>query len=196
MRTTLLCLVFLMGACGGSERTNPNPDPDAQVPDDGSIDAPIDGSDIPGERCGGFVPRSCAADEFCDYTDNTCGIADGEGACKKKPGACPAIVGRPVCGCDGNVHSSDCTAYRDGTDLNANGCAVPSGSFACGYAVCSLQTQYCRHEIKPPAADLYTCITLPQACPAGAATCDCLRSEPCGTTCSGNERAGLTLVCQ
>lgn len=203
MRTTLLCVVFLMGACGGSGRTNPTPDPDAQVPDDGSTDAPPP----PSASCGGRLGEGCAANEYCDYPDNSCGVADQPGSCKRRPDACPltaeagslevaALVGRPVCGCDGKVHPSDCLAYSDGTDLNASGCTVPPGSFACGYAVCSLQTQYCRHETKSADADLYTCIALPQSCTAGAAACECLRSEPCGTSCSGDARVGLTLLCQ
>jgi hypothetical protein len=215
MRTTMLCLVFLIafgafgafgalgvfgvfGACGGRERTNP--DPDAQVPDDGSTDAPL-----PSASCGGLTRAACALNEYCDYADNSCGIADAPGTCKRRPDACPLIdptprdsaspvVGRPVCACDGRVHDSDCIAFSDGFDLNAYGCAVPSGSFTCGYAVCSLQTQYCRREIKPPAADLYTCIALPQTCPAGAPTCECLQVQPC--SCSGDARAGLTLTCQ
>jgi hypothetical protein len=44
--------------------------------------------------------------------------------------------------------------------------------------------------------DLYTCITLPQSCPVGAPTCNGLRAEPCGTSCSGDAAAGLTLTCR
>jgi hypothetical protein len=198
MRTTLLGLVFVagvLGACGSSDRT-PSPDPDAQVPSDGTnTDAPTQPPPT-GTLCGGFAGAMCAATEYCDYPDNRCGIADGPGTCKRRPDACPALIGRPVCGCDGNVHSSDCITYSDGFDLNANGCTVPTGSFACGYAVCSLATQYCQRDTKPADGDVYTCMTLPQGCSAGAPTCECLRSEPCSVSCSGNEKVGFTLTCQ
>jgi hypothetical protein len=195
---------MVFGACGSSDRTNPDPDAQ-QVPGDGSTDGSSDGPP-PSASCGGITREACAANEYCDYADNSCGIADAPGTCKRRPDACPLIgptprdsatriVGRPVCACDGKVHSSDCIAYSDGFDLNAHGCAVPSGSFACGYAVCDLPTQYCRHEVKPP-ADLYTCLALPVGCAAGAPACDCLKSEQCGSSCSGDARVGLTLTCQ
>lgn len=201
MRTSLPGLVFIAGACaacGSSDRTNPSPDPDADVPGDGAMtDAPSDAPTPPppGTLCGGFAGAKCAANEYCDYADNRCGIADGPGSCKRRPDACPALVGRPVCGCDGKVHSSDCISYSDGFDLNANGCTVPAGSFVCGYAVCSLATQYCRHDTKPP-GDTYICVTLPLGCPTDAPTCECLRSEPCGVSCAGDASVGLTLTCQ
>jgi hypothetical protein len=199
MRTTLLDLLFVVGAltaCGGSDRTNPTPDPDAQVPSDGATGDAIDAPPPTGKLCGGFSGVMCAANEYCDYPDNHCGIADGAGTCTRRPDACPALIGRPVCGCDDRVHSSDCIAYSDGVDLNADGCTVPTGSFACGYAVCSLATQYCRRDTKPADGDVYTCVMLPQGCPAGAPTCECLRAEPCGLSCAGNEKIGLTVTCQ
>jgi hypothetical protein len=222
MRTTLLGLAFVI-ACGGSGRTNPEPEPDAQEP----ADATIAGDGPPGAACGGFSARPCAANEYCDFPLNTCGVADETGTCKRRPDACPlidptgedrppfggpagaavevptprdstsSIVGRPVCACDLKVHPSDCLAFSDGFDLNANGsCDVPAGNFACGYAVCNLQTQYCRHEVKPPAADLYSCLALPPACTTATPACGCLRDQPCGTACTGDARVGLTLLCQ
>ena len=89
-------------------------------------------------------------------------------------------------------------AFSDGSDLNANaGCALPAGTFACGYAVCDLQTQYCRREIRASEADLFSCAPLPQGC-TGTPTCSCLRGEQClGTAaCSGDATNGLTLTCQ
>ena len=199
MRTILLGLVFVaggLGACDSNDRTNPIPDPDAQVPSDGATTDAIDAPPPTGALCGGFAAAKCAANEYCDFADNRCGIADGPGTCKRRPDVCPAVVGRPVCGCDGKVHTSDCILYSDGFDLNAGGCDVPPGSFACGYAVCNLATQYCQRDTKSPEADVYSCVTLPQGCPTGAPTCECLRSEPCGVSCSGDERVGLTLTCQ
>lgn len=199
MRTIFLSLVFLI-ACGGSGRTGPDADTDAVI----EIDAAVDAANPPSGLCGGLLPVECKPTEYCDYEDNRCGIADGPGTCKRRPDACPlavigspAVIGRPVCACDGRIHVSDCIAYSDGFDLSANGgCALPAGSFACGYAVCDLQTQYCRHDVKTPEADVYQCVTFPSGCTPGSASCTCLRGEPCGASCSGDERSGLTLTCQ
>jgi hypothetical protein len=195
MRTIILSLAFVI-ACGGSGRTGPDTDPDAVVAIDAATDAPIDAiGPPPGEFCGGLIPVECKPNEYCDYDDNTCGTADGSGTCKRRPDACP-LVDRPVCACDGRIHSSDCIAFSDGFDLSANGgCALPAGMFACGYAVCDLDTQYCRHEVKAPDADIYTCVGFPQGCMSGP-SCTCLRGELCGTSCSGDERIGLTVTCQ
>jgi len=194
MRTIILGLgTVLVVACGGSGRTGPDADPDAVV----ASDATIDGTIPPEKGCGGLMVE-CKPTEYCDYADNRCGIAAGSSMCKRRPDACPLIVGRPVCACDGKIHSSDCIAFSDGSDLNANaGCALPAGTFACGYAVCDLQTQYCRHEIRASEADLFSCAPLPQGC-TGTPTCSCLRGEQClGTAaCSGDATNGLTLTCQ
>ena len=188
MRTIFISFVFVI-ACGGSGRTGPDADTDAVSP----IDAAIDGALPPGELCGGLISAECKSNEYCDYADNSCGIADAPGVCRRRPDACPlAVVGHPVCGCDGKIHSSDCIAFSDGFDLAANGgCALPAEAFACGYAVCDRQTQYCRHDVKGPEADIYQCVTLPQGCTA----CPCLRTEPCGERCTGDARTGLTLTC-
>jgi hypothetical protein len=186
MRTIFISLVFVI-ACGGSGRTGPDADSDAVS----AIDAAIDASNPPSGLCGGLIPVECKPSEYCDYADNGCGIADGAGTCRRRPDACPLVVG-PVCACDGKIHSSDCIAFSDGFDLAANGgCPLPAGRFLCGYSVCDLQTQYCRHEAKGSDADLYQCVALPQGCTA----CPCLRAEPCGESCSGDARTGLTLTC-
>lgn len=193
MRTILHSLALvLVVACGGSGRTGPDADSDAV----GASDATIDGTIPPSASCGGLTRAECKSTEYCDYADNRCGIADAPGTCKRRPDACPLVVGQPVCGCDGRVHSGECIAFSDGFDINANGgCPVPAGSFACGYLMCDLQTQYCHHEARASDADLYACMTLPAACTPAAPTCACLRSERCGTSCAGDARTGLTVTC-
>jgi hypothetical protein len=188
MRTIFLSLVFVI-ACGGSGRTGTDADTDAVA----ALDAALDASKPPSGLCGGLVPVECRTNEYCDYADNSCGIADAPGVCKRRPDACPlAVVGQPVCGCDGKIHVNECIAFSDGADLSANGgCPLPADSFACGYAVCDLRTQYCRRDTKVPDADVYQCATLPQGCTA----CPCLAGELCGDNCSGSASAGLTLTC-
>ncbi len=186
MRTILIGLAFLV-AC-----SNHRAGPDA--PPDSTGDATIDA--FPGTQCGGFLALRCTDREYCDYENNLCGLADGSGVCKPRPDFCPAVVGPLICGCDGQVHPSDCITYQTGTDFNAHGsCDVPAGDFACGYTLCDLQTQYCKHEVKSGAADVFSCVALPAACTSATPACACLSREMCGTSCAGDARVGLTLTC-
>jgi hypothetical protein len=194
MRTTLLALCLLV-ACGSSDRTpTPPNEPDAAttpVPD--APAPPIDGAEV--RTCGGFASAQCAANEYCDYAENTCGVADGAGTCKPRPAACPAIVAEhEVCGCDGKVHPSECASQVSGTDLNANGtCDKVAGKFACGYLLCDVRNEYCRAEPHARTAETYTCMTLPVC--QNTPSCTCLAGERCGTTCAGDDKLGLTLTC-
>ena len=195
MRTTLLALCLLV-ACGSSDRTPPIPvEPDAATtpPPDAATTPPVpDAAQV--RSCGGFANLKCSADEFCDYEDNKCGITDGQGTCKPRPGACPAIVGPEVCGCDGKAHSTECAAEVDGTDLNANGtCDKVVGKFACGYLLCDVRNQYCRAEPHASGPASYTCATLPVC--QNTPSCTCLAGERCGTQCTGDDKVGLTLTC-
>jgi hypothetical protein len=195
MRTILLGLCLLV-ACGGNDPTpTPAPgEPDAATtpPPDG-LPVPNDGGEV--RSCGGFAGMPCAAREYCDYPENTCGVADGTGTCKPRPAACPALVAaREVCGCDSKVHASECAAGVDGTDLNANGsCDKVAGKFACGYLFCDLSNEYCRAEPHAGSAETYSCVTLPVC--RTAPSCACLAGERCGTQCEGDDKVGLTLTC-
>jgi hypothetical protein len=182
----LLCTAGFVGlvACSSHSRTSA----DAATPDDSATDG------APGGICGGLAPRPCAANEYCDYADNDCGIGDRTGTCKPRPEACPAVV-IPSCACDGKVYTNDCLAYVAGFDLSAHGtCVPPRGDFNCGYRVCDLGTQYCKHEIKPPDPDSFSCVPLPTACRT-TPSCACLAGEPCGASCDGDAIVGLTLSC-
>jgi hypothetical protein len=183
MRKLLAFSVLCVGlAACGDDSSSSSPGPDSGTADGGS-----------GVGCGGLKGNPCAGDEYCDYADNTCGVADGTGSCKKRPDACPAVVGPPVCGCDGKIHSGECETYMTGLDLNVNGCTVPKEDLACGYAVCDLDTQYCLHDAKNADAP-YRCVGLPAAC-ASREACSCLAAEPCGNACAGDAASGLTLTC-
>lgn len=175
-------LGMCLAGCGGDSSSS-SPGPDSGTSSDGGT----------GVACGGLAGAPCANDEYCDFANNTCGIADESGTCRKRPDACPAIVGQPVCGCDGKVHSGACETYMDGLDINANGCTVPKEDFACGYAVCDLDTQYCLHDAKNADAP-YRCVALPAAC-ATSEACSCLAAEPCGNACTGDAATGLRLTC-
>lgn len=174
-----LFLSFLV-ACGDSS-------------DDGGGDDPAP----PGGACGGRGGIQCGAGEFCDFSGNSCGIADEAGTCKPRPEACPLLlVAELTCGCDGKVYSSGCDANAAGADLNENGsCEMSKENFKCGYRQCSLNAQYCRYSPSDTAsvADSFTCGGLPGC--TGNATCDCLEQELCGASCTGDSASGLTLTC-
>src|SRR5262245_42512444 len=62
-----------------------------------------------GAPCGGFGGLTCVGDEYCDYFDDLCGGADGNGVCRPKPMACDKVYS-PVCACDGKVYGNACEA--------------------------------------------------------------------------------------
>lgn len=68
-----------------------------------------------GQACGGFIAQQCPTDEWCDYTDDSCGIADGGGFCRERPVVCPDIYA-PVRGADGEIYGNACEAHAAGVD--------------------------------------------------------------------------------
>jgi Kazal-type serine protease inhibitor domain len=73
-----------------------------------------------GETCGSIAGIHCAADEYCDFANNECGIADYTGTCKRRPEICPDIY-IPTCACNGEVYSNECDAAAHGVDVSARG---------------------------------------------------------------------------
>ncbi|HHH27164.1 MAG TPA: protease inhibitor [Polyangiaceae bacterium] len=73
-----------------------------------------------GDPCGGIAGLECGADEFCDYPDMSCGIADELGVCTTKPQACNEIY-QPVCGCDGQTYGNACAANLAGVSVGSSG---------------------------------------------------------------------------
>lgn len=68
------------------------------------------------KHCGGWLGETCGADEFCDYTPDSCGTADQSGTCMPRPQACPEILA-PVVGCDGKTYDNSCRANQNGVDV-------------------------------------------------------------------------------
>jgi len=150
-----------------------------------------------GAACGGILAMQCAADEFCDFPQDSCGIADESGTCKKRPATCPDPIFEPTCGCDNMVRGSACETNAAGFDVNANmSCPVEAGRFACGFKQCVIASEYCERADSDIGGEptSFTCKAIPTACPSPA-TCGCLAGEPCGGSCAGEGKTGLTLHC-
>jgi hypothetical protein len=131
-----------------------------------------------GGACG---DGECNGTEWCDFTDDVCGV-DGVGGmatCELRPEGCPEIY-QPVCGCDGQVHGNDCDANAAGVDVDAEGdCETPAGYFRCGYRYCDPQFEFCQVQYSDigGVGHSYACVG-PMAC-AGPPSCDCLDGELC-----------------
>lgn len=154
-----------------------------------------------GAACGGIGGLPCAADEYCDFADDSCGAFDGGGTCKKRPNGCPDLYS-PVCGCDGQVHANPCDTNAAGTDLSAlGGCPPPQGWIACGTGFCEATMQYCQRATSDIGGepDSYSCRMLPQGC-NGVGTCACVANEPCGNimcevVAGGGNTSGVMVTC-
>jgi Kazal-type serine protease inhibitor domain len=86
-----------------------------------------------GKTCGGLLGASCAKGLYCDYDlAAACGAADQTGVCKAVPEVCDDIYA-PVCGCDSQTYSSDCTANGAGVAVASLGaCETGSGGTGSG----------------------------------------------------------------
>lgn len=83
-----------------------------------------DGAGCPDVTCAPSCSPTepCAADEYCEMADGSC----GNGICKPRPTGCPRDC-PGVCGCDGAEYCNACNARAAGTDVALDGtCAPPA----------------------------------------------------------------------
>ena len=74
-----------------------------------------------GQSCGGILPLTCGADQFCQLPAGKCKGADLKGMCVKVPTVCPMKNIRPVCGCDGKTYNNDCERQMARVQLDHTG---------------------------------------------------------------------------
>ena len=187
-----LCSV---AACGGSSETGASGAGGEGGAGSGSSSSGASTED----PCGG-----CPEGELCRFVDPgrespnfRCG---GDRVCQPKPEIpCTTDPPRPYCGCDGQVHASECAAYDAGQDVGPAGCEPPEGYFPCGGAFCRKGSEICLHEDVDgfPPSSYDVCEPLPEGCDAG--DCDCIlgAAECVGSKagCSGDEASGVTVRC-
>lgn len=69
------------------------------------------------QSCGGIMPFQCPNGQFCQFQTGHCTGVGQPGTCTRKPRACPMMIVRPECGCDGKTYSNDCRRQQAGVSL-------------------------------------------------------------------------------
>lgn len=77
--------------------------------------------------CGGKTGATCAPDEWCDFADGSCGVADQTGVCTPKPPGCTADC-PGVCACDGQFYCNACGAAEKGIDVSISTACLPDNA--------------------------------------------------------------------
>lgn len=69
------------------------------------------------QQCGTIAGLACPeANQYCNYGEGRCQIADADGVCETRPQACTEQFD-PVCGCDNQTHGNACQAAAAGVSV-------------------------------------------------------------------------------
>ena len=72
-------------------------------------------------KCGGIAGLECPKSLVCDLEPGMCGVKDAPGDCIPPPGDICTADYKPVCDCDGKIHSNDCERLKAGAQKDYNG---------------------------------------------------------------------------
>jgi hypothetical protein len=151
-----------------------------------------------GTGAGCMASTDCAAGEYCDFPDDSCGVSGMQGACAPVVEGCSADD-RPVCACGDALQDNVCAASAAGLDVAFVG-ACPLAdplAFRCGFSFCISDEEYCLAQAGAmPSAE---CIPLPPVCvPTDCSCitscCGCDNASCCSEFCI-NDDGDLTFTC-
>jgi hypothetical protein len=161
-------LVALLGtACSDSSGDSGTGDAANESGESGQEDSTED-TETTGENGPPCDGTTCASGEYCDWANNRCESGGPEPSmCRPIPQDCetPDNPDFTVCGCDGNVYESICEANAAGTDIGEDTCTPPNGMFACGWKLCTLETEVCQYQPNSEGyAHWWSCDPTPPEC--------------------------------